>query len=44
MLKAVIYHKNSFYTSLIERDFRERGYFISLSKFDSMQHELKINL
>ena len=44
MLKAVLYYKNSFYTSLIERDYRERGYFISLSKFDSMQHELKINL
>ena len=44
MSKAVIYHKKPFYTSLIERDFRERGYFISLSKFDSMQHELKINL
>ena len=44
MSKAVIYHKNPFFTSLIERDFREKGHFISLSKFDSMKHELKINL
>ena len=43
MSKAVIYHKNPFFTSLIERDFRERGYSISLSKIDSMHHELKIN-
>ena len=44
MSKAVIYHKNPFYTSLIERDFRERGYFIFISRFDSMPYELKINL